>query len=154
MNRKDIKIRLQEKITLNDIGCWIWKGGKSKYGYGMSYYLGKVDTAHRIAWKVYVGEIPPGMEVCHNCPGGDNPICCNPKHMFLGTHKQNMNDCKYKTGHQVGSKNHRAILNEDKVLEIRSLRKKGVKIKEICQMFGLKYFTCLDVINRRNWCHL
>lgn len=49
-------------------------------------YFGR---AHRIAWEMKNGIIPIGLELCHKC---DNKACCNTDHMFLGTHKDNIND--------------------------------------------------------------
>jgi len=151
---RDIKERIQEKILINENGCWIWTGCKNSHGYGVISYLGKLGTASRIAWRAYKGDIVKGLDVCHNCPKGDNPACCNPEPMFLGTRKENIKDCQKKTGHQIGENNHRAILNEEKVLKIREFHKQGMSTKEIAEYFGIKYFTCLDVTNRRNWQHL
>ena len=77
-------------------GCWIYGGAKLPKeigGYGWVSYKGKRIGAHRLAWMLTNGPIPPGMEVCHSC---DNGPCCNPAHLFLGTHAENMGDCKAK----------------------------------------------------------
>lgn len=58
--------------------CWSWTGQKNQRGYGR--IRGKF--AHRVSWEIHNGEIPVGKFICHTC---DNPECCNPDHLFLGT---------------------------------------------------------------------
>lgn len=70
--------------------CWEWKGRKDEGGYGIS--IGKNPPerrAHRLAAYFMYGPIPDGCLVCHHC---DNPPCCNPDHLFLGTHGDNQRD--------------------------------------------------------------
>lgn len=70
--------------------CWPYAGCKSpRMGYGLSHRKGKTTPAHRIAYEAAHGEIPAGMFVCHKC---DNPPCCNPAHLFLGTPQDNVDD--------------------------------------------------------------
>jgi len=76
--------------------CWEWQGGKKPDGYGSAGYEGKSDLAHRVAWKLTKGPIPKGMYICHSC---DNPACCNPAHLFLGTQSDNMKDMIVKGRH-------------------------------------------------------
>jgi hypothetical protein len=80
--------------------CWIWKGYEKSCGYGGMRAYGKNWFAHRLSYTLNIGEIPEGMYVCHKC---DNPICVRPDHLFLGTHKDNMADCKAK-GRYVGGR--------------------------------------------------
>lgn len=69
--------------------CWNWKRAVH---YGAYVLLGEL-YAHRIAYRLAVGEIPAGMVVCHHC---DNPRCCNPAHLFIGTQADNVRDMNQK----------------------------------------------------------
>lgn len=145
------KCRILSKIIkIND--CWEWQGSY-RGQYGTISYQGKSKSTHRASYLIFKGEIKKGLCVLHRC---DNPKCCNPDHLFLGTSKENTQDMIKKNRKKVvaGEKVHSAILTEDKVLKIRELHKNGLKIKEIASIFRIKYFTCLDVVNRRNWCHI
>ena len=73
--------------------CWNWKASLQKSGYGNSYSEQGVETAHRISYKLCYGEIPQGKEIMHLC---DNRRCVNPKHLVLGSRKDNMIDCSKK----------------------------------------------------------
>lgn len=72
--------------------CWEWQGSRSNLGYGAVAVRGTgygPTGAHRVAYGIANGGIPDGMYVCHSC---DNPPCCNPNHLFVGTHRDNMRD--------------------------------------------------------------
>jgi hypothetical protein len=64
--------------------CWLWTAGLFKGVYGCFKLRKKSRRAHRVSWLIHRGQIPDGMCVCHNCPGGDNPLCVNPDHLWLG----------------------------------------------------------------------
>lgn len=84
--------------------CWIWTGSKFKNGYGeMRVNGGEKHGAHRISWFIHFGKIPAGLYVCHDCPAGDDRACVNPDHLFLGTQKENMQDCSKKGRIRNGS---------------------------------------------------
>ena len=87
---KTLLERLLEKVIINKkTDCWEYQGGKNNIGYGMIRDELKMRTTHRVSYEEHKGSIPKGMCVCHTC---DNPICCNPDHLWLGTMKQNMRD--------------------------------------------------------------
>lgn len=77
--------------------CWEWTGATHPAGYGV-IGRGKRGTgnarASHVSWKIHTGEdVPAGKMILHLC---DNPPCCNPSHLRLGTHQDNMDDMRNK----------------------------------------------------------
>jgi hypothetical protein len=89
--------RFWDKVTKSDSEhCWPWTSVKDSAGYGLVNVKKKRLSASRIAWKLANGPIPEGLFVLHRC---DNPPCCNPAHLFLGTKSDNTQDCLRKGRH-------------------------------------------------------
>lgn len=73
-------------------GCWLWLGAVKSNGYGnVSLGGGKFTQAHRASYIAFVGAIPVGMVICHQC---DNKLCVNPDHLKLGTYKDNSREAR------------------------------------------------------------
>ncbi len=110
-----------------------------------------------MAYILTKGEIPSGLEVMHNCPGGDNRKCCNPNHLSLGTHAENLKDrdLKHPIPYQVkGEKVAKAKLTEQEVVRIRKFCKQGVSQRKIAKMFGVSNVTVFHIKKRVTWHHV
>lgn len=104
-------------------GCHLWTGAMNQHGYGTVKERGRSRLAHRVAWIQAYGAIPKGAGyhgicVLHRC---DTPACCNPKHLFLGTQRTNMSDCRAK-GRFAPTPNTRGAANGQSRLSASDVR--------------------------------
>jgi hypothetical protein len=87
--------------------CWEWIGFRNGRAYGhfcIDSFSGtkrRKINAHSMAYILINGDIPEGLVVCHSC---DNRICCNPKHLWVGTQYENVKDMMKKK-RQIGGEN-------------------------------------------------
>ena len=132
--------------------CWIWKGGKNR-GYGQIDVNNKLIYTHRFSWELHYGTIPNGLHVLHSC---DNPSCVNPEHLFLGTHKDNMQDMVKKGRKAVilGEMWGHAKLSALDVIHIRELIARGEKQRVIAKDYGVRPATISLIHCRKNWKHI
>lgn len=107
--------------------------------------------AHRFSYEHFVGKIPDEMLVCHKC---DNPSCCNPRHLFLGSQSDNMRDMVAKCRGLVGAKNPNTKFSEDDILHIYECIDRGMSRKKIAEIYGVASVTISHIATGRNWTHL
>lgn len=100
--KADLDTRLWNRLDKTG-DCWVWPGGLTGSGYGQLNFMGIRWVAHRLAWSVVNGTIPPGMLCCHTC---DNRKCCRPDHIFIGTPLDNNLDAVAKNRHPGMLKTH------------------------------------------------
>lgn len=104
----DVVARFWGKVQIKDSdSCWLWSGGRKPGGYGNINISGKIFISSRVAYFIAKKSDPLEKEVCHSC---DNPPCCNPEHLFLGTHQENIFDM-VKKGRLKTDTAHVAILS-------------------------------------------
>lgn len=136
--------------------CWEWTGYNCK-GHGRITVNNKEEYAHRIAWKLAFGTVPHSLLVCHKC---DNRGCQNPKHLFLGTQKDNMIDAWEKgrlnhPPHVPGEKQGQSKLTAEKVIAIRNAYSgnRG-DLSLLGREYGVTPTCILLIVNRTNWRHI
>jgi hypothetical protein len=133
--------------------CWRWTGCMYR-GYGKTRDAGRHAFAHRIAFRVFVGDIPPGMVVMHEC---DNGACCSPRHLRLGTIQQN-NEDKLMKGRQVfgeGNKGGGNKLDAARAAELKASAARGDEtVSAIARRFGVSRKMVRLVRSGEKWTHV
>lgn len=130
-------------------GCWIWTATVNQDGCG-HFGIGpaKCEKAHRASYRIFKGEIPTGLIVCHKC---DAPSCVNPDHLFLGTSQDNMDDAKSKGRMALGERSGVARLTEDAV---RFIRTSPLSQRQLAKVLGVHRGTVDAVLSGRTWAHV
>lgn len=126
-------------------GCWLWMLSDNGHGYGTLYICGKPVKAHRHSYALAYGPIPTGMMVCHRC---DVRRCCNPRHLFLGTAKDNAQDTsrKGRTGPRPQRKLHDGVVGA--VLEMLDA---GTSFNKIGRRFGVGHTAISSIARGLTW---
>ena len=136
--------------------CWIWIGSKIPQGYGNGWWNGYQELAHRISWIIANGNIPRELDVLHRC---DNPPCVNPRHLFLGTAKDNALDMvekgRFRSGNLRGVQIGNSKLKDADILEIRRFYKtKEYTYTSLGRRYGVSYQQIANIISKKHWKHL
>lgn len=127
----DLKGSMDAALAKAPDDCWMWpfvaKDSRNDYG-RLIAEDGRITRAHRHLWQLYNGPIPPGAMVCHRC---DTAGCVNPNHLYLGDHKSNMRD------KAIRERCHNTKITNAQVAQLRDLRKRGWKHKDLAKKFGI-----------------
>lgn len=141
--------------------CWEWQGAVFSNGYGRltTPVVTKAERflrTHRYSLFLKRGNkaIPPSMKALHRC---DNRLCCNPKHIYMGDHAQNMKDMKERGRASKGTSHFRSVFTEDDVQVIRFLKDEAsFTLSELVAMFGDSKSSLSKITSpsRNLWAHV
>lgn len=151
--------RGRKEITwrIDDNGCWICTSHAfNTYGYAQTKFNGKIKLIHRLMYENKYGEIPKGMCACHKC---DNPNCINPRHIFVGTNKDNSEDMvqKRRQSH-IGSPGMKGVNHpQSKLIEsdvIKIMNEKTLNQKQLSLKYGVSQAVISKIRLGQSWKHL
>lgn len=141
------KIIIDDK-NLNKNKCWIWNGtiqdSKKGHCHGSFWYKGRYVQTHRIMYHNFIEDVPEfsstSLIVLHKCSHENNGKCINPWHLKLGSFSENTKDAiKDKTLNvfKTNEENPFSKLRNEEVLEIISLKNKGLTQTEVAKMYNI-----------------
>ena len=129
-------------------GCWNWKKAVRKDGYGITWYNGTTDYIHRVSYKIFKGNFDPNYVVRHTC---DNPSCCNPDHLLLGSDKDNSLDTVNRNRQSKGRHRYNAKLTADMIQPIRD---SGLSSRVLGKLLGISKTVVLSIKRNNMWKHV
>ena len=153
--QKDID-RFLSKLIKQPNGCWEYVGAKDADGYGMFWFQGKTKGAHQFSARALANQtINAGDQVCHHC---DNPSCCNPEHLFIGSSQDNTRDRHIKNRSAKGSGVGTSVYNEQIIKSLKDAYNsrphyKGI-IKDLSEEFDVSYGVTWTVCRNKGWLHI
>ena len=152
--RAQAEARLWSQVDVGEPHeCWNWTGPLTTTGYGQFHRPGCTSTlsSSRAVWLLTVGELSATQFVCHTC---DNPLCCNPAHLWIGSAADNKHDCMAKGRHVFGERSGSAKLTDGQVRELRALAASGVSRTQLMARFGVSRTLVRMIIDGKIWRHL
>lgn len=138
-----LRRRLKKVPQSLDTPCWEFQGAKDQDGYGKIRVGDEIERTHRLSFMCKHGPVEPGMVVRHKC---DNPPCCNPAHLEIGTHEENMQDMVARGRHRGNAK----ISSED-AADIRVAKMRGATLASLAKKYDVSESTISAVISGQNW---
>ncbi len=129
--------------------CWEWQASLNNKGYGRISIRGQCFIASRVAFSLS-HESPEKTEVCHNCPNGDNPKCCNPAHLWNGTHAENCADMVQKGRSAAGEDHSQVKLS---AIRIQSIRESSEYQHILAEQNGVSRATISNIKSGKVWSH-
>ena len=156
--RGPVEIRLLRRVAFDEPDkCWLWVGATIAAGYAVLGTDAGSVRGHRLMWTIVNGPIPNGLEVCHKC---DVPRCLNPRHLFLGTHAENMADAKAKGrmhnwSHYTNMPPQKPKISIARIAEMRELHRRHVlTYRQLAAKFRISISQVENIVTRRSWKHL
>jgi len=145
-----LETRLWGRVEKRDGGCWPFIGKRTRAGYGQIKAFGKATFAHRVAYVLVKGPIPDGLVVMHAC---DNPPCCNPDHLSVGTYSDNAVDARNKGRLRpvCGEDAYQAKLTAEQVAAIRNDSRPS---RHVAADYGIAKSTVRSIRQKRAWKHV
>lgn len=153
--RPTVEERLWSRVEKMPSGCWEWQGYRMPLGYGQIGVRKKVVLTHRLAWELIHGPTSDGLVVRHKC---DNPPCCNPDHLELGTQQDNVNDAIERNRIAVGFALPHTVLSDADVRAIRReyscVRGPGIwgaesNSAELAERYGVTKYHITEIVAGR-----
>lgn len=151
MTDVEMKEWLETQYDLNDNGCWVWKWGKDKDGYGNVWRERTMKRVHRLYWLLLGRTIPEGLQMCHG--HGCSKACFNPEHLKPGTNAENQADRIRDGTDSRGEKCYKAKLTEAQVLAIRE-NVENKTYRKLGEEYGVDNTLISLIINRKCWKHI
>lgn len=183
MKERITKDNFQTRVQIDpETGCWLWQLYlHPKTGYGVCKVNQKTYFAHRLAFTLFVGPIPEGLQVNHIC---DVKRCVNPAHLYAGTQAQNVRDAvernRWPIGDKSGARRHpesmcwsenhafrtnpnriprgekrgQTKLTTEAVIAIRALAAQGIPQAELARQYLVSVQTINNVVHRKKWKHI